>query len=94
MPRGSKPSTTSGACDTCGRAKVWKADSRRATGGYWTCSHRDVGTPRGPRARVAPKRGAVRPKPGIVRTHSLRRGARPVATLAPYGEPATHLYFA
>jgi hypothetical protein len=58
MPRGTVPATTPGDCPTCGRAKVWKADSRRATLGYWTCAHRDVvkrtarpATPRPPRAR-------------------------------------------
>jgi hypothetical protein len=39
--RGRPPGTGTapGTCQTCGRAKTWKADSRRATGGYWTCSH-------------------------------------------------------
>lgn len=93
MPRGKTPSTTPGTCDTCGRAKVWKSDTRRATGGYWTCTHRDAATPRGPRARVTRQREVVRPSPVIVRTQTVRRGVRPVATLAPYGVPPTHLYF-
>jgi hypothetical protein len=63
MPRGSRPGTTPGTCPSCGRDKVWKADSRRATGGYWTCSHKDAATPgerpprqhrqRQPRAKAA-----------------------------------------
>jgi hypothetical protein len=54
MPRGSQPGTTPGPCVTCGRSRVWKADGRRATLGYWTCAHRDV-APRAPRVRAAPR---------------------------------------
>lgn len=56
MPRGSKPSTTPGPCDTCGREKRWRADSRRATGGYWTCSHGIAGDTRGRNADTVPRR--------------------------------------
>jgi hypothetical protein len=68
MPRGHKPGTTPGPCDTCGRAKVWKADSRRATGGYWTCSHGRTAAPRTPRAE--PGRRVARPPTPAARRRS------------------------
>ena len=34
--------------------KVWKADSRRAAGGYWTCPH-ETRAPRNPGASPGPK---------------------------------------
>jgi hypothetical protein len=60
MPRGHKPTTAPGPCATCGAAKVWKADSRRATGGYWTCSHKDA-APHAPRASTTPRQPSRRP---------------------------------
>jgi hypothetical protein len=43
---GTGTNTAPGTCDTCGRAKVFKTDSRRATGGYWTCDHGRTPPPR------------------------------------------------
>lgn len=57
---GTGTNTTAGPCDTCGRDKVWRADSRRAAGGYWQCLHREIGPPRGPRGDTSPRRPGAR----------------------------------
>jgi hypothetical protein len=56
--------TTPGPCERCGREKRWRADARRAGGGYWTCSHR---APGGSRTTPKPRRSLER-LPGPRRT--------------------------
>lgn len=51
---GTGTSTAPGECEKCGRAKVWKGDSRRAEGGYYTCKHGKASTKR-PR-KAGPRR--------------------------------------
>lgn len=92
MPSGSTPGTAPGPCAACGREKRWRADRRRATLGYWTCAHRDVGAPRAPRSRGERRTKPATLGPRVVWTQKLRRGRRPVATLAPLSGPTVHLY--
>lgn len=75
---GTGTSTAPGTCATCGRAKRWKPDPRRAAGGYWTCNHKDAGVPRGPRASGAPRTDTT-PKPAA-RGATRRRTRQQVGT--------------
>ncbi len=84
MARGKAPGTTPGPCPRCGRAKVWKADSRRATGGYWTCPHREVGPPRAPRApRQARQRAPRDNAPRVEHRDGLIISTRPLPGRVP-----------
>ena len=77
---------TDGLCPKCGAPLVRQTDRRKPRGYSLRCS---VGGHSGGAATVRRKQ---RPR-GLVRTQKLRRGRRPVATLAPYSGPPIHLYF-
>jgi hypothetical protein len=81
-------------CEQCGATFEGREGqrfcARPCRNAFHNARLREAGVPRVP--RKPGKRRPNAPQRGLVRATRLRRGQRPLATRAPYGEPATHLY--